>query len=341
MQYRKDCLSRRSQIRSVALGLVTTFMMMNAYAIEVVSTRYTKLDTDGNTWRASASNEPWSCVLDHRTGLTWEIKTHHPGLRAANHTYTAYPLEPMRSVAHCATQSCDAPSYIAAVNAAGLCGAQDWRLPEREELRSLVDYTRPSPGPTADTDFFPNTVANFYWSATPDVSDAHSTWGLGFAHGFDYAYPKENAAHLRLVRGNASPTEGNFTISDGNTVRDWKTGLIWQRCSVGQHWNGTRCTDNARPMSFMQAQHHAQQHHPWRLPTLTELINTVDLTHYSPAVNSTLFPNTVLRSYWTTTPLASNANLQWCVNFTYGDSYADDATASAYVRLVQDGTPDK
>jgi len=84
-------------------------------------------------------------------------------------------------------------------------------------LRSLVDYTRPYPRPTINAAFFPNTVANFYWSATPDASDARNTWGLGFAYGFDYAYPKENAAHVRLVRGITSPPEIRFFAVSGNT----------------------------------------------------------------------------------------------------------------------------
>ncbi len=346
MQPFDHCYGSKSQNRSVTcgriivrviLGLASALTTMNTPAIETVHARFTKLDSAGNIWRKVAASEPWLCVLDNKTGLVWEIKSHAAGLRAARHTYTGYATA---SVARCATPSCDAPGYIAAVNATRLCGAHDWRLPTREELRSLVDYTRPYPGPTIDTDFFPNTVANFYWSATPDASDTHSAWGLGFAYGFDYSYPRENAAYLRLVRGGTTLTGIRFGMDEDSTVRDRHTGLIWQRCSVGQRWNGGTCADNAHTMSLVQARDHAQQHAPWRLPTLTELSNTVDLTRHSPAVNPTLFPNTALRSYWTATPLASNAQLQWCVNFMYGDSYADEAIASAYVRLVRDATPD-
>lgn len=340
MQRFDECFGSRSQKRSVVLAVVIAFVSMTAHGIEVANPHFTKLDAEGNVWRTSASSDTWSCVLDHSTGLTWEVKTHPFGLRAASHTYTGYALPPTQSVALCATPSCDAPGYIAAVNAIRLCAAQDWRLPTREELRSLVDYTRPYPGPTIDTNFFPNTVANFYWSATPDASNARNAWGLGFAHGFDYAYPLENAAHLRLVRGNA-PTQLRFAIDAGTLVHDHHAGLVWQRCSVGQRWNGTACVADARSMTFAQAHNHAQQHFPWRLPTLAELSNTVDLAQHSPAINAALFPNTLLRSYWTATPLASNADLQWCVNFMYGDSYADEVTANAYVRLVRDATPNE
>lgn len=30
-------------------------------------------------------------------------------------------------------------------------------------------------------------------------------------------------------------------LNDGTEIRDLQTTLIWQRCSVGQTWGGTRC----------------------------------------------------------------------------------------------------
>ncbi|MCP4217629.1 MAG: DUF1566 domain-containing protein, partial [bacterium] len=42
---------------------------------------------------------------------------------------------------------------------------EDWRLPNRNELQSLVDYSVSNP--SIDTDYFPDTEASRYWSSTP------------------------------------------------------------------------------------------------------------------------------------------------------------------------------
>jgi len=40
----------------------------------------------------------------------------------------------------------------------------DWRLPNRRELRSIVDYEKVYPA--VDTDYFPDTMGSHYWSST-------------------------------------------------------------------------------------------------------------------------------------------------------------------------------
>ncbi|MBT7141137.1 MAG: DUF1566 domain-containing protein, partial [Gammaproteobacteria bacterium] len=62
-----------------------------------------------------------------------------------------------------------------------LCGASDWRMPTREELRSIVAYDRTIPA--IDTDYFPNTVANWFWSASPNAGISDSAWIVNFYYG--------------------------------------------------------------------------------------------------------------------------------------------------------------
>jgi hypothetical protein len=168
---------------------------------------FTKLDANGNDLPASATD--WSCVRDNVTGLIWEVKTDDGGLRDQNWTYTWYNPDPttnggdpgVQDGGACEGSTCDTLGYAAAVNAQGLCGASDWRLPETEELRSIVSYDRY--GPAIDTNYFPDTRSTWFWSASPDVGSSGDAWTVGFNEGrngnLDKGYDYDAA--VRLVRG--------------------------------------------------------------------------------------------------------------------------------------------
>jgi chitinase len=101
---------------------------------------FTKIDALGNEVAQSASS--WSCVKDNRTGLIWEVKS-TGGLQSVSHTYTWF----LNSVGeenggNCQdATTCDTEKYIAAVNQLNLCGSNQWRLPERKELSSWLDFS--------------------------------------------------------------------------------------------------------------------------------------------------------------------------------------------------------
>lgn len=78
----------------------------------------------------------------------------------------------------------------------------DWRLPNINELESLVDMTVAT-NPTIDTTMFPNTATsfNFYWSSTTLHSNAGSAWTIRFNVGAMLGDGKSNPDYLRLVRG--------------------------------------------------------------------------------------------------------------------------------------------
>lgn len=167
---------------------------------------FTKLDADGNPLPANASE--WSCVKDNHTGLIWEVKT-TSGLRNMHHTYTWYNPDSstnggdpgVQDGGSCSESSCDTHGYVQAVNAQGLCGANDWRMPAREELRGIGDYSLVNP--TIDTAYFPHTLSGIYWSASPDAGSVSDAWIVSFLL-FDSGSSfriKALDSHVRLVRG--------------------------------------------------------------------------------------------------------------------------------------------
>ncbi len=173
---------------------------------------FTKLDGDGQplaNQEAIYTITPWDCVRDNVTGLVWEVKNIDGGLRDQNHTYTWYHPDPERNGGAPGTPdggectggiACDTHTYVNAVNRRGLCGAGDWRLPTRAELRTIVDYK--AEFPAIDTDYFPNTVARSFWTIEPNTTYPNYAWHTDFKFGLaSYYYNKSGRKAVRLVRG--------------------------------------------------------------------------------------------------------------------------------------------
>ena len=78
-----------------------------------------------------------------------------------------------------------------------LGGHSDWRLPNRNELQSLVDYSTYIPA--IDATAFPNTTYSLYWSSTTLDLYSGSAWGVEFDDG-DVAYNSKLLDFLYYVR---------------------------------------------------------------------------------------------------------------------------------------------
>jgi len=180
---------------------------------------YTKLDVNGFPLDASA--EAWSCVKDNVTGLTWEVKVGgnfiqgDEGLHDADDGYSWYNTDfttnggsdGVANIGYgtCSgydvndeASYCNTEAYVARVNAVGLCGATDWRMPSKTELLNLNNLSRIEL--TIDADYFPSRSHYYYQSSTPHINDTDYAKGVSFRygetsssyHGYDYA--------VRLVR---------------------------------------------------------------------------------------------------------------------------------------------
>ena len=169
---------------------------------------FTKLDSNGNALASSASQ--WSCVKDNTTGLTWEVKT-TSGLHANGNSYSGYqPSIPvpgymgLENGGTCSGSDCDTNDYPTQVNATNFCGQNDWRLPTQIELTSLLDLSIASsitsPQPSIDTNYFPNTQADQYWSGSYGARNQDSMWSINFYSGKPTTDAQNHTYYLRLVR---------------------------------------------------------------------------------------------------------------------------------------------
>jgi len=77
----------------------------------------------------------------------------------------------------------------------------DWRLPNRNELQSLIDYDRPTQ-PSINGAFFPNATSVWYWTSTTNKATAIDAWYVDFIGGSIYFTAAKTASYnVRCVRG--------------------------------------------------------------------------------------------------------------------------------------------
>ncbi|HUM12904.1 MAG TPA: DUF1566 domain-containing protein [Myxococcaceae bacterium] len=160
----------------------------------------------------------WSCIRDEVTGLWWEVKTNDGGLHDRDWTYTWFDSSGLGTGGDPGTPnggtcvdvtSCDTEKFAAAVNAAGLCGHSDWRLPGRDELVSILDGTHGTDALSAD--WFPSnsTTNSTYWTSTARGLQREQTAGTGLSawsfstagQGLALSRSRGQPGAVRLVRG--------------------------------------------------------------------------------------------------------------------------------------------
>ncbi len=176
---------------------------------------YTRIANNGSPLPATAAlgSNPgdWACTRDNVTGLIWEVKLNNSAnLRHVGHRYTWYDTNGalnggLAGVITLGTNTdcqatlinCNTTAYRDAVNAAGLCAANDWRLPSADELNSLVQF---ADIPPIDAVWFPNSPDARYWSGQSFAANPDRAWFLE-PNGFVTFITKATAYQVRLVRG--------------------------------------------------------------------------------------------------------------------------------------------
>jgi len=260
-------------------------------------------------------------VLDHLTGLVWT--------RDAN--LGEFPITWQEAL-----------TFIREMNHHQRFGFDDWRLPNRRELRSLMSYQTKKP-PLPDDHPFINIFLGWYWTSTTAAINPAYAWWIHLEGARMFYGRKDQYALFWPVRGAGNdllPKTGQHICHDGSgrevpcsdsgqdgehqqgfawpqprftdlgeTVSDNLTGLIWLK-------NGN---SGEKPMSWSQALDFIQQINReklhdidnWRLPDINSLESLVDCSQAEPALPVDHPFREIREGYWSSTTSFFETDWAW------------------------------
>ena len=282
----------------------------------------------GTPWPAERFVARGEIVSDLLTGLDW----------CRDATITTFPC----------TWS-EAFAFIAGLNRERHGGRDDWRLPNRNELRSLMSYQARKPA-LPDGHPFINVFLGWYWTSTTAVISPAYAWAVHlegarmFYGRKDQEYlcwpvcgvgngllPRTGQQHCvdssgtrvdchgigadgALQTGTAWP-DPRFTMR-GEVVQDQLTGLSWAR----------QADLTKGPVTWLEALERVaawnKQHHSadlaWQLPTINELASLVDCDSHSPALPADHPFIGLQDGYWSATTSFFECDWAWVLYLDKG-----------------------
>lgn len=340
--------------------------------------RLVKLDTGGK--ELPDTSTAWTCIADRQTGLVWETKTSDGGLHDQNNLFTWYEPDPLKNGGNpgfpdmldylksnpdmhelvndthagesCndTLPRCNTHDYAAAVNREGWCGYHDWRVPEIDELMTLVDHRKMEP--SIDSTYFPDMDTRAFWSATTVAGNPAYAWQAEFIYGAEEpGDEKSDIWGIRLVRGASAMASGaseqaaskeclakaprtapdnRYTLlANGQEVLDRQTRLVWQRCDAGSRWDGKTCSGQWAAYNLNEASEAARKAgNGWRIPELVELRSLAERACHMPAQNVRFFPPNGLGNlgYWSVTPALIEPKHVWSFSMWEGKAESEDVS---------------
>lgn len=124
-------------------------------------------------------------------------------------------------------------SFVASLNTgAGVCGHTDWRLPNKNELRTLANYGVPANVTWLQSQGFTN-LDNVYWSSTSLVAGDDRAWLVNLNSGYLFIIQKSDPGSVWPVRGDSTSAPAPV-IATGQTSCYTATGSVIPCAGTGQ-----------------------------------------------------------------------------------------------------------
>lgn len=247
------------------------------------------------------------CVTDKLTGLMW--------VRSPDGTPKTWA---------------EALSYA---NNLSLCGHSDWRLPNRNELRSLVNYGQFPVSSWLNSQGFSTVISAFYWTSNTVAADTANGWGVILYDSF-VVYDLKTAPYRALPVRSSQTTPWVYESQTGQTASyatgddgELQNGTPWPipRFSVGTGAEAACVTDNLTGLMWVKVPGSTTRawadavadsealdlcgYTNWRLPNVNELASLVNAgqTDMASWLNGQGFSNVTSNNYWSSTTYASDA----------------------------------
>lgn len=275
----------------------------------------------GRSWPEPRFKLQGEIVLDRATDLYW--------------TQSANPLSFPMSWA-------EALEAVNGLNGKAHLGRRDWRLPNRRELRSLIDHSARQPAlPNGHP--FEGVFSGWVWTSTTSAMSPAYAWRVHLEGGRMFYGAKADESLVWPVAGESSvlPATGqqqcfdaNGSVMDcgilpgqdghvragvewpeprftqeGGAVRDNLTGLLWSPSADVA--DGPTDWDSALKLSRAQGP-------GFRLPTINELESLVDAAHHSPALPQGHPFGRVPEAVWSSTTSGFEPDWAFCLYFHKG-----------------------
>jgi formylglycine-generating enzyme required for sulfatase activity len=317
---------------SVKAGFVNSVILTGIFSYPPLKTGQTTVYTAGDNGTNQSgvargyTDNSNGTVTDNATGLVWQ-----KCFKGRNNDSTCSDDAGVTDTATWA----DAGTYCSGLSLA----SGTWRLPSRQELETLPDYSKSSPA--IDTTAFPGTVADNYWSSTTFAFGTDDAFRVNFNNGYVDKDVKTASIRVRCVSGPSKDYTSKFTDNNDGTIKDNATGLVWQKCFKGRN-NDSTCSDDtnvadidtwANAINYCSGLNTASR--TWRLPTINELKTILDTAKTSGAtIDTTAFPGTAASGYWSSTTYKIDTDNVWYVGFFDGYVVLNLKTASIHVRCV-------
>jgi hypothetical protein len=250
-----------------------------------------------------------SVVLDQLTGLMWTKDGNIPGPVSCTPAAPKYWQEAL--------------DFVTCLNSNGYLGYSDWRLPNKREMRSLVNYGEPNNASWLLTQGFTNVMSDRYWTSTSLPGEMSGlAWEIVFPYGETSEYDsykdgdKIRAWPVRgghgiyaatadvpqtgqttcyytgddgALRKGASWSSSRFTSPANGAITDNLTGLMWSQ--DGRPYIADIC-ELPDYITWSEALEHVaclnansyRGYADWRLPNVNELESLLN-SEYGPVTD--------------------------------------------------------